>query len=233
MLLIGAIYSTTEGLRIPYTCWIRIPEMNRPLGWYSVYGGGDRILILKKQDMRLWSGIAWNRIKSIWWFFKCLRLLKTHTQNVFLRSYRNCLILWTITQQACTYSNLTVGSEKHTHTHTHTHNVFLRSYRNCLILWTITQQACTYSHLAVGSEKHTHTHTQCVFKILQELSDPVNNYTTNVYVFSFSCGIGKTHTHTQTHNVFLRSYRNCVILWTITQQTCTYSHLAVGSGNLP
>jgi len=27
------------------------------------------------------------------------------------------------------------------------------------------------------------THTQCVFKILQDLSDSVNNYTTNVYVF--------------------------------------------------
>jgi hypothetical protein len=44
---------------------------------------------------------------------------------------------------------------------------------------------CTYSNLVVGLGKHTHTHThaKCVFKILQELFDSVNNYKTNVYVF--------------------------------------------------
>jgi hypothetical protein len=48
----------------------------------------------------------------------------------------------------------------------------------------------TYSNLAVGLGKHTHTHEKCVFKIVQEFSDSMNNFATNVYVFSFSCGIG-------------------------------------------
>jgi hypothetical protein len=51
------------------------------------------------------------------------------------------------------------------------------------VVFEITSAAQNNTHTHKHTHSYIHSHTQFVFKILQVLYDPVNNYTTNVHVF--------------------------------------------------